>query len=93
MTARFEKVPEDPETEVHKSKQVEIDGYTALHQRWAWQGISGESLIFVHDDVAGLSNVRLKKLVQSSPFVKGEGPVMLQHSGEGYIFVNFNYGA
>ncbi len=93
MTGKFDNVPADPETEVRKSRAVDVDGYPALHQHWNWQGISGESLIFVDDDIAGLSNVRLKKLVQSSPFVKGDGPVMLQNSGGGYIFVNFNYGA
>lgn len=92
MTASFDNLPVDPETEVHKSKRVQVEGYTALHQRWGWQGISGESLIFARDDVAGLSNARLKQMVEVSAFVKGQGPVMLQHTSAGYIFVNFNYG-
>lgn len=93
MGGKFDKLPADPETEIRKKREVEIDGYPALHQQWNWQGISGESLVFVEKDVAGLGNARLKQLVESGKFVKGEGPVMLNRTGEGYIVVNFNYGA
>lgn len=93
MGGKFDKLPADPETEVRKKREVEVDGYPALHQQWDWQGISGESLIFADEDVAALSHAQLKKRVQSSRFVQGEGPVMLNHAGEGYIVVNFNYGA
>lgn len=93
MGGRFDQVPADPETEVRKKREVEVDGYPALHQQWDWQGISGESLIFADPDVDGLSNTALKKLVASSPFVQGKGPVMLNRTSEGYIVVNFNYGA
>jgi len=93
LSARFDQVPSDPDTEVRKKREVEVDGYPALHQQWDWQGISGESLIFADPDVNGLSNTALKKLVASSKFVKGQGPVMLNRTDEGYIFVNFNYGA
>lgn len=93
MSGKFEKVPVDPETEVRQKREVEVNGYPALHQQWNWQGIAGESLVFSERDVAKLSNAGLKKLVGSSSFVKGQGPVMLSRSGEGYIFVNFNYNA
>ena len=93
MSGKFDQVPVDPETEVRKSRRVEVDGYPALHQQWNWQGISGESLIFADNDIAELSNTALKQRVQGSDLARGKGPVMLQRPGTGFALVHFNHGA
>lgn len=93
MAGKFKDAPVDPETRIRKSAEVEVGGLPALHQQWHWQDINGESLVFADEDISSLSNTELKKRVQSSGFVKGKGPVMLQRPGSGFARVNFNYSA
>jgi len=61
-----------------------------LYQKWLWDGITGESLMFVSDDVILLTDVQLEAEVRNSPLVGPEG-VTITRSDSGYTFVHFNF--
>ena len=91
MKEKFAGVPLDPDTEILSQSLVTIDGVDALHQRWNWEGMLGESLVFVSEDVKGLGDGGLKELAVASSLVQeGSDFTVKTHPG-GFTFVNFNF--
>ena len=54
MNDIFKGVPVDMDTIITKHECVTIQGSTALHQQWVWDGVCTESLIFDTDDICSL---------------------------------------
>ena len=59
---------------------------------WSWDGTRAESIIFMDDDVKGLSEDEIKEIVKASSLLKDkESRMTFSQSGSGYTFVNFNF--
>jgi len=87
---KFLNVPVEDDTVILVSLGSKLGERDVLYQKWVWDGITGESLIFVSDDVASLSDGQLEADVRTSPLV-GSGSVTISRSDSGYTFVNFNF--
>lgn len=90
MNEKFNAVPSDLDTRIIKEKVVKIASYDALYQKWNWDGIVAESLIFVTADVEALDDEEIKTLVSNSPYHKG-GSMTFKRCETGYVFVNFGF--
>jgi hypothetical protein len=90
MENKFDKVPLDDDTTIIVQVTTEIAGFDALYQRWLWDGVTAESLIFVSDEVAALSDDELIRIVQSSPLWRDQSEVTVKRSASDYTFLTFN---
>jgi hypothetical protein len=91
MSKKFVGVTAEEDTRVLYRKEVKLNKYDVLYERWNWEGIRGESIIFTDDYVKDLSDDEIEKEVQKSPYVKHGSPLTLKRSVSGYTFVNFNF--
>jgi len=87
----FSSLPVEVDTIVEYEQEATLGDYDVLYQKWQWDGVSAESLIFKSVDVANLSDEQLQTEVRASPLVKKESRLTVKRTGEGYSFVNFNF--
>jgi len=69
VIAKFADVSADPKTKIlfrQVSKFGEVD---VLDEKWVWDGIKAESLIFANSDIADKSLAALERKVRESPLV------------------------
>lgn len=88
---KFQNVPIEPDTRVLSRKPYTIGGYETLHERWSWDGVKGETLVFVSSEVSGLGDGELRELVTKSELFNADSQVTIKRSDSGYTFVNFNF--
>ena len=94
MDNKFKNVPLEIETRLISAKAVQLDKFEVLHQVWSWEGIKGESIIFADEDVQGLSEDEIKKIVRDSDMLEDKGSnLTFAQKGNGFTFVNFNFSA
>jgi len=91
MSSKFDNVPVDADTNITSQEVIDFDGYTALFQRWNWDGISAESLIFINDDIASIGIDDLEIKIRKSPMLSAESSVTVKVSDSGFTFFNFNF--
>lgn len=91
MNDKFKTVPVDPDTRVLKRSLTSVGGYDALHERWSFDGIKAESFVFLSDDIAGVSDDNLERIVRETEGVDTNSQIMLKRSDSGFTFVNFNF--
>ena len=90
MTEKFKELPVEEDTQIIFSTEAKLDQYDVVYQKWNWDGIYAESIIFFNKDIVALSDGQVKQKVASSPLVK-ENSQMTYKKGEKYTFVNFNF--
>lgn len=88
---KFARVPVEPDTRIVYQSHGAIDDLDALHQRWTWEGVSGESLVFVSEEVKGLGDQELKELARGSGLVEEGSDFTIKRNEPGFTFVNFNF--
>jgi len=90
MAGKFDMVPVESDTVILAGLESMLGMYDVLYQKWLWDGIQGESFIFVSSDVAGLDDPALEALARSSPMLK-PGCNITMRRGDQFTFVNFNF--
>ena len=88
--SKFSNVPVEDDTKILVSLENKLGERDVLYQKWFWDGITAESLIFVSDEIVYLTDNELKAEVQTSPLVKSDS-ITISRSDGGYTFVNFNF--
>ena len=73
------------------SLEARFSDYEILYQKWSWEGVTAESLIFDSRDVVDLSDEELIDEVKTSPLLKEESQVTIKRNASGFDFVNFNF--
>ena len=92
MTDKFDKVPIEEDTRINFRLEGKLGEYGALYESWFWDGISAESLIFVNEDVAELTEEEIKEMVRASPLVLvKDSEFTFNRLESGFTFVNFNF--
>ena len=91
MSDKFEGIPVEGDTAVLLNTPMQFDGLDCMFQVWLWDGIKGESLIFVNEEVAHLDDPDLKSAVRRWGLVKDEADITLRRSDSGFTFLNFNF--
>ncbi|NDY94121.1 hypothetical protein [Wenzhouxiangella limi] len=87
----FEKLGIDADTQLKFRKKIVCEGLSAVHEQWSYDGILGESLIFLIGDTADLDDAALESLVRQSGHVNARSSVTISRKGSDYVFVNFNF--
>lgn len=88
--SKFDNVPIEEDTAILFSTEATLDDFDVLYQKWYWDGIEAESIIFVADDINNMNDNALKSFVSESPLV--EDPSMtIARDRKGFTFVNFNF--
>lgn len=91
MSNRFDNVPVDEDTKIIFQQEATLGEYDVFYQKWYWDGITAESIIFVNADVSNLDDKEIEQEVRSSPLVKQDSGITVKRSDSGFTFVNFNF--
>ena len=91
MITKFRNVPIEDDTKILISVEASLGKFNVLYQKWRWEGVTAESLIFESNDVAELSDEQILNEVRSSPLLLAESKITISRSPSGYVFVNFNF--
>lgn len=91
VSEKFAGVPVEEDTRILKQRELTLGGIDALYQKWAWDGIVGESLIFVAADVEGMTSDDITSLItKNSEIATGES-VTFKVDESGYAFLNYGF--
>ena len=88
---KFNNVTVESDTKILFQEEVKFGEHDALYQKWVWDGITAESLIFISEDVSHMDDETLKEKVLKSTLATAESSVTLSRNDTGYVFVNFNF--
>lgn len=91
MSGKFDNVSVEKDTKIIFSQQMMFGEYDILYQKWFWDGIYGESMIFLSEDVLSISDEELLNEIKSSPIVKEADDITISKSKTGFTFYNFNF--
>ena len=91
MAGKFDGVPTEEDTKIIFRHEVKFGEYDILYEKWLWDGITAESIVFDSKDVEGLSDDEIIEDAKSSPLVESDSDVTIKRSDAGYTFVNFNF--
>jgi hypothetical protein len=91
MDGKFSGVTVENDTKILLRKEAKLGKYDVLYEKWSWDGIYAESIIFDNKDVDGLNEEELKKEVRVSPLVKPDSSFTIKKLESGFTFVNFNF--
>ena len=88
---KFNQVPVEDSTKIIFENETMVGGYKVLYQKWVWDGIKAESVIFLDEDVDNISDKEIKEMVKDSPLINVGSSITLKRSESGFTFVNFNF--
>ncbi|TXD82142.1 hypothetical protein ESY86_15875 [Subsaximicrobium wynnwilliamsii] len=91
MNEKFKDLPVEEDTQIIVSVEAKIEDYDVVYQKWHWDGITAESIIFFNDDIAELTEDQIKNEVALCTAMVKENSQMTFKKGEKYTFVNFNF--
>jgi len=91
--SKFNNVPVEEDTKILFQQEVTLGEYEVLYQKWIWDGITAESIIFADEDIVKLKDNEIKAAVKTSPLLKEDSSITLNRSESGFTFVNFNFKA
>ena len=90
MQEKFKDLPFDEETTILFRSPMKLGAFDIVYEKWRWEGIEAESIIFLSEDVKRLDDAALEAEVRKSPLVEKDSKVTMKR-GEKYTFVNFNF--
>ena len=88
---KFASVPVDADTRITAQQLVQVNGWDALHQRWVWEGVSAQSLVFVASDIADASDETLLQMAADADLHKADEDHTVTRSDSGFVFLNFGF--
>lgn len=91
MQGKFDAVPVDDNTKILAQLETNLGDYCVLYQKWFWDGITAESIIFDSQDVANLTDEEILAEVKQSPLLSKDTKTTLSRTKSGFTFVNFNF--
>ena len=91
--SKFNNIPEQKDTEIIFRAETRFGDFDVVFERWKWDGILAESIIFDEDDVSEMADDEIITQVKDSPLFDGKinkgDPTIRNISG--FVFVNFNF--
>ncbi|MDP2904184.1 MAG: hypothetical protein Q8N96_13940 [Methylovulum sp.] len=91
MNSKFTNIPVEADTKIINQLEALLGSYSVLYQKWVWDGVAAESLIFANEDIPDLTDEELKKEVKNSPICWEKSQITIKKT-DGFTFVNFNFG-
>jgi len=90
MSNKFENIPLEEDTRILMSSPMRWGELDIVYQKWNWEGITAESIIFLTEDLKNMNDVALEADVRSGPLVKSSSQVTIKRLDK-FTFVNFNF--
>jgi len=87
----FINLPVDDDTTILSQCALKIDNLDALHQKWFWDGVKAESLIFIASAVDALNDTALESLAKQSKLPTNDSSFTFKRNSNGFTFINFNF--
>jgi len=92
QTDKFLNLPVEPETEILESDVIYVGERECLLEKWRWDGVYAQSIVFLMEDVDALSDRQLIDLLISEAILKEDDKsYTLKRNAGGYDFINFNF--
>lgn len=91
MSDKFKNRLIDKDTEIVFELVCKLHGYDVMYEKWLWDGFWGDSIIFINDDIALLTQSEIEALVRSSTLFQPDSKITYKKSNSGFTFVNFNF--
>jgi len=88
---KFENVKTDEDTVITSHVECMFGNYPVLHQKWRWESVIAESLIFCNDDINNMPLKSLVNEVKKSPLVNNPEKEITTSVNDQYTFLNFNF--
>ncbi len=88
--SEFIDIPREQDTRIIFNSPMRWGELSIVYEKWRWDGITAESIIFLTKDVKGLNDKALEADVRNGPLVKKTSKVTIKR-GKKYTFVNFNF--
>lgn len=89
MSCRFKDIPSDLDTRILFQQELPLGDYPVLYQKWSWDGLIAESIIFESDTVESFDDSKLCEIVSLAYPVRTN--ITVTRSKSGFTFVNFNF--
>jgi hypothetical protein len=86
---KFDNVPVEEDTRLLFSGETTFEEFDIRYEIWDWGGIKAESIIFVSEDVEGLSENEIQEIVKRTSKYKDGEITMSQKNG--FVICNFNF--
>lgn len=90
MTDKFKNLFTDDDTKIMFRSPMKWGGLDIVYEKWSWDGITAESVVFVTDDVKSLDDIALEDDVRDGPLVREDSKVTIKREDD-FTFVNFNF--
>jgi outer membrane scaffolding protein for murein synthesis (MipA/OmpV family) len=91
MTSKFYNVHVEEDTSIIFQTEATFGDHEVLYQKWQWEGITAESIIFVTEEIADIDDETLLNEIKASPLVQEESEITVKTSETGFTFFNFNF--
>ena len=91
IMSKFNNVPVEKGTKILFQQEAVLGQYEVLYQKWFWDGITAESIIFSSEDITELRDHEIEAEVKESPLLREDSSIILKRSESGFTFVNFNF--
>ncbi|PWW82039.1 hypothetical protein CR164_06770 [Prosthecochloris marina] len=89
MSSRFNNVPEENGVTVIFEQETTLGDYQVLYQKWYADDVTGDSVIFLNDDVGATSEQAFEELIRTSYPLKKDAGIALKRSAK-FTSINFN---
>ena len=91
--SKFNNIPGQKDTKIIFREDTKFGDFDVVYEKWEWDGILAESIIFDEEDVSEMDDDEIINKVKNSPLFddkiyKGI-PTIRRNSG--FVFVNFNF--
>jgi len=90
MNDKFKDLSTDEGTKILFRSPMKWGELDIVYEKWNWEGITAESIIFLSDDVKEMDDEALEDDVRDGPIVREDSQVTIKR-GEKFTFVNFNF--
>lgn len=87
----FDHVPVEAATTIHDRRHLVLERFDVQWQSWAWEGVAGETAVFIEAQLGNTDTKALQALVRRSEQLAASGPTTVTRQSTGYAFVNFNF--
>jgi hypothetical protein len=91
--SKFNNIPEEKNTEIIFRVEAKLGDFDILYEKWKWDGILAESIIFDEEDVSEMDDDEIINKVKDSPLFDDKiykGNPTIRHNS-GFVFVNLNF--
>ena len=90
MSNKFENIPVEEDTKILFSSPMKWGELDIVYEKWYWEGINAESIIFLTEDVSALDDAALEADVRNGPLIRDDSQITIKRLDK-YTFVNFNF--